>query len=79
VDFWSEKVTWLITYADHFQGESEPPLRTPDRFIRTQLAGWLTGVHILPFYPWSSGDGFSVTDFTAVDSRCGDWSDGTHS
>ncbi len=29
----------------------------------------------MPFYPYSSDDGFAVIDYTAVDSRLGDWSD----
>ncbi|CCJ73274.1 Putative sucrose phosphorylase [Cronobacter condimenti 1330] len=30
---------------------------------------------MLPFYPWSSDDGFSVVDYHRVDPLCGDWDD----
>ena len=70
---WSRHDAWLITYADQFQTETEQPLRTLDRFLRTHFDGWLNGVHVLPFHPWSSDDGFSVTDYTAVDPAYGDW------
>ena len=35
----------------------------------------VNGIHILPFYPWSSDDGFSVKDYRAVDSALGGWED----
>ena len=70
---WSQADAWLITYADQFQSKNETPLRTLDRFLRTHLDEWLNGVHLLPFFPWSSDDGFSVTDYTAVDPDYGDW------
>jgi sucrose phosphorylase len=70
---WSQHDAWLITYADQFQTEGEPTLRTLDRFLGTHLDEWLNGVHVLPFYPWSSDDGFSIMDYTAVDPDYGDW------
>ena len=30
-------------------------------------------IHILPFYPYSSDDGFSVIDYKKVDPACGTW------
>ncbi len=35
----------------------------------------ITGIHILPFYPWTSDDGFSITDYREVDPRYGEWGD----
>jgi sucrose phosphorylase len=64
----------LITYPDQFQEPGTPPLRTLRRFV-VENAGWLSGVHVLPFYPWSSDDGFSVTDYAAVEARYGTWQD----
>lgn len=32
-------------------------------------------MHLLPFYPWSSDDGFSVKDFLAVEPGYGTWAD----
>src|SRR5262249_24314943 len=38
-------------------------------------AGAVSGVHILPFYPSTSDDGFSVADYRAVDPELGTWDD----
>ena len=70
---WSERDAWLITYADQFRTSGEVPLASLDRFYRKHFAPWLNGVHILPFYPWSSDDGYSIIDYSAVDSRYGTW------
>ena len=35
----------------------------------------VSGVHLLPFYPWSSDDGFSVKDYFAVEPEYGTWDD----
>ena len=34
----------------------------------------VTGVHILPFFPYSSDDGFAIIDYTQVNPTLGDWS-----
>lgn len=70
---WDEKDAILITYGDMVQREREPPLRTLRRFLDEHLRGALTGVHILPFFPYSSDDGFSVIDFRKVDPALGGW------
>lgn len=72
---WSEKDAILITYGDQIRAKDEPPLRTLHGFLRDHLQGVFSGVHILPFYPATSDDGFSVTDFKAVAPGWGDWSD----
>ena len=71
---WSERDALLITYADSLLGD-EPPLRTLRRFLREDVGELLTFVHLLPFYPYSSDDGFAVVDFRAVRSDLGDWAD----
>jgi len=30
------------------------------------LRGTISGVHILPYFPYTSDDGFAVTDYLAV-------------
>ncbi|MDC0504521.1 hypothetical protein OAN94_09610, partial [Verrucomicrobiales bacterium] len=72
---WTEKDTLLITYADIVQCEGEHPLVTLKRFLEKRLPGAFRTVHILPFSPWTSDDGFSVVDYRKVDSRYGDWQD----
>lgn len=71
---WDERDSWLIAYPDQFRRPGEAPLVTLDRFHRRHLDP-LNGVHVLPFFPWSSDDGFAVTDYTEVDARYGDWED----
>ncbi|WP_146111451.1 alpha-amylase family glycosyl hydrolase, partial [Cronobacter sakazakii] len=39
------------------------------------LKPYFSHIHLLPFYPWSSDDGFSVVDYHRVDPQCGDWDD----
>jgi len=69
----SERDVLLIAYADHVRASGEKPLATLARFARKHLRGVVSGIHLLPFYPWSSDDGFSVKDFFAVDPNFGDW------
>ena len=63
----------LITYADQVQQPGEPPLHTLETFLRAHLQGLLSGVHILPFYPFASDDGFSVIDYREVNAQYGTW------
>lgn len=69
----SEKDVVLITYGDQVQREGEFPLRTLQRFLDEQTEGLINSVHILPFYPYSSDDGFSVVDYYAVHPEWGTW------
>ncbi len=69
----SERHSLLITYGDHVQEKGKPHLQTLADFCETHLNGVIGGVHILPFYPWSSDDGFSVKDYRAVDPALGNW------
>jgi glucosylglycerate phosphorylase len=70
-----QRDTILITYPDQVQHEGEPPLGVLARFCRAHFLGTITGIHILPFYPWTSDDGFSVVDYRQVDPRYGEWKD----
>ena len=65
----------LITYADQVQAAGMPPLRVLSEFCDAHCAGLVSTIHILPFYPWSSDDGFSVIDYRRVDPRFGGWAD----
>ncbi len=72
---WSEKDIILITYGNSLQTADETPLDTLATFLRERLTGVVNSVHILPFFPYSSDDGFSVIDYYQVNSDWGDWSD----
>jgi sucrose phosphorylase len=72
---WDQNDVWLITYADQFQRAGEAPLVTLHDFYRRHLAESINGIHILPFFPWTSDDGFSISDYEQVDERYGTWAD----
>jgi sucrose phosphorylase len=71
---WSEKDTFLITYADTLKG-SQPPLQVLDQFLEKQVGDAFTMVHLLPHFPFTSDDGFSVVDYRQVRPDLGDWQD----
>ncbi len=71
----SERDAILITYGDMVRQTGEKPLTTLFKLVSNHLEGTINGVHILPFFPYSSDDGFSVIDYRAVDSDLGDWSE----
>jgi len=70
---WDQKDIVLITYADSIRTLETNPLQTLHRFCLQRLKGCINTVHLLPFYPWSSDDGFSVIDYRQVDSNVGRW------
>lgn len=65
----------LITYPDQLRALNEPPLQTLADFCARHLAGIVNTIHLLPFYPYSSDDGFSVIDYRAVHPALGEWDD----
>jgi glycosidase len=71
----SQKDSILITYADQVLSAEQPPLKTLINFCENYLPGVVNGIHILPFFPWSSDDGFSVMDYRKVDPGLGEWQD----
>ena len=76
LDKWDEQTTLLITYGDSIRASASiAPLLTLNTFLVDYLKGVLTGVHILPFSPYSSDDGFAVIDYLQVNPALGDWDD----
>ena len=71
----SERDAILITYGDMVQEEGEAPLKTLASFLKKYLDDVISTVHILPFYPYSSDDGFSVMDYRRVNPDFGKWED----
>lgn len=63
----------LITYADQVSRPGVSPLAALADFARTHLQGVVSAIHLLPFYPWSSDDGFAVKDYYQVDPAYGSW------
>ena len=71
----TERDSILITYGDQIQTPAERPLQTLRKFCKTHLTDIVSGIHILPFYPWTSDDGFSVVDYRQTDPSLGNWDD----
>lgn len=71
----NEKDVVLIAYGDIIQSSSHPALQCLKEFLDRYLAEQINTVHILPFFPYSSDDGFSVIDYRKVDPDLGTWED----
>jgi glycosidase len=63
----------LITYGDQVRAADEMPLQTLQRFLQDYLSDAISAVHILPFFPYSSDEGFSVIDYRRVNPAIGNW------
>ncbi len=72
---WSESDIILITYGDSIISQKQPPLKTLKTFLDSYLKNTINSVHILPFFPYSSDDGFSVIDYSSVNESLGTWQD----
>ena len=72
---WSESDVMMISYGDSIISSDNPPLQSLHGFLKKRLDGVISGVHLLPFFPFSSDDGFSVIDYLKVNPELGDWSD----
>jgi sucrose phosphorylase len=74
-NFWDERDVVMITYGDSVMQDGLPPLKTLHKFVKTYCINAINKIHILPFYPYSSDDGFSVIDYSSVNESLGDWKD----
>ena len=74
-ELFDQRDVFLITYGDSLKKSGERPLNTLRDFAACRFKGVFDTIHILPFFPYSSDDGFSVMDFAAVNPELGDWSD----
>lgn len=72
---WDQNDIILITYGNSVKKEGEAPLKTLHRFLNKEVSGYINGVHILPFFPYCSDDGFAVMDYYEVNKALGDWQD----
>jgi len=69
----TEKNIYLITYGDSIYEEGKPTLPTLHKFLNEQIGKTITDVHLLPMFPYTSDDGFSVTDYRQINPELGDW------
>lgn len=74
-DPWSEETAIVIAYPDHVAGTTATPLASWREFVATELADTFDTVHLLPFFPSSSDDGFSVIHYRQVAPGLGTWDD----
>jgi len=73
--YFSQEDVILITYGDTLNKNGEMPLITIHEFANKFLSCTFSHIHFLPFYPFSSDDGFSVMDFFSVNPELGFWPD----
>ena len=71
--YFSQEDVILITYGDSLKKDGEVPLATLHAFANQYLKGAVSNIHFLPFFPYSSDDGFSVMDFFKIDPALGTW------
>lgn len=72
---WHANDIAMITYGNSVLKNDELPLQTLKRFLDDYFADCINTVHILPFFPYCSDDGFAVKDFFQVNPELGNWSD----
>ncbi|MBN2216109.1 MAG: DUF3459 domain-containing protein, partial [Pirellulales bacterium] len=73
---WDQRDVALIAYGDQVRGEGVAPLRALGRFLaEARLDPLFSTIHLLPCFPYSSDDGFSVIDYHEIDPALGDWGD----
>ena len=72
---WDESDIALITYGDSILSDGNKPLSVLHQFCRKHFTDYISWVHILPFFPWTSDDGFSVLDYSTVNQALGGWED----
>ncbi len=72
---WSPETAVLIAYPDMLRAPGVAPLAVLKRFADRRLAAAFSHIHILPFFPSSSDDGFAVVHYRQVDPAFGGWPD----
>ncbi|MBF0431331.1 MAG: sugar phosphorylase [Fibrobacteria bacterium] len=75
IDKWSQEDVFLISYGDSISQAGESPLKTLATFLDTWVKDKISFLHILPFFPYTSDDGFSVVDYRQVNTELGNWDD----
>ncbi|GGK60673.1 alpha-amylase family glycosyl hydrolase [Ornithinimicrobium pekingense] len=70
-----QRSAFLITYADSVQRAGEVPLRALGEVVEEHVGDLVTDIHLLPFFPWTSDDGFGVVDHRSVNPAVGEWDD----
>lgn len=74
-NLWDQSDVIVITYGDSIIDDQKDPLLVLKSFFDEHLKDSISTIHILPFFPYSSDDGFSVIDYANVNDALGDWND----
>lgn len=74
----SHKDAILITYGDAIQCDGEAPLKTLCNFGKSYFKDCINSIHLLPCFPFTSDDGFSVVDYYAINPELGSWQEIEH-
>lgn len=69
----TEKDTMLITYGDSIKDGDRAGLEVLGQFLEEHVGDAIENVHLLPMYPYTSDDGFSVVDYRKINPVLGDW------
>ena len=72
---WNESDIFLISYGDSIVSEKNKKLKTLKNFFDKFIKPYFNNIHILPFFPFSSDDGFSIIDYKKVRDDLGGWED----
>jgi sucrose phosphorylase len=72
---WNQEDVVVITYADSILDKNKKPLKALKQFLDKYLHQSISAVHILPFFPFTSDDGFSVLNYSSVNESLGNWDD----
>ena len=75
INRWDQSDIAVITYVDTFQKANKKNIHSLEEFLDTFLKDSISTVHILPFFPYSSDDGFSITDYQKIEKQNGSWVD----
>mgnify|MGYP001194966982 CR=1 FL=1 len=73
-NLWDEKDFFLITYADSIVKKNQKNFKKLNYFFNNYCKDF-NFLHILPFFPSSSDDGFAIIDYKEIDNNHGDWND----
>jgi sucrose phosphorylase len=65
----------LIAYGDGILKSGMSPLAAFKQFMDREFRNTVNLIHLLPMFPYSSDDGFSVIDFREIDPALGSWDD----
>ena len=72
---WDQSDVALITYLDTFYNNDEKNIQTLEQVLNTYLQDNVSIIHLLPFFPYSSDDGFAVIDYLKIKKGLATWSD----